>query len=494
MGAGWIIGWRAVSRNIGLVSTLILVRLLQPSDFGLIALASGFITSIDALSAIGVQDALVRSPAVDRQLYNVGFTISVLRGALTALIIAGIAWPTGLFFGDLRLTMVMIVLAAGTLISAFENIGIVDFRRDLTFRKEFDMQVWSRIFGAITTVAAAAIWQSYWALIAGIAVSRVLRLIQSYTLSAYRPSFGLSGWRRIIGFSLWTWAQSLLYQARDRSDSIVIGRYLGTDQIGVFSVGSELGLLPATEVAEPLGRALFSGFAALQGSSLGIANMFLGAVSLGMTLVIPASLGISMIADPLVRFALGEKWTAAIPIVQILAVCGTTSVIGQTCANLLNATGRPNATFYVIVVTTAVKVIALLAFVPSMGLRGAAAAILFASVMDTVLLLGVTLPHITVSLPTLARKLARPVLATGVMTLVLWQLGMAWTPSTGSTGFEYGADACLRSAIGALCYSIALAGAWFTAGRPDGAEQFALSLVIGMWNRLRQRTLETSRP
>ena len=90
MGAGWIIAWRFATRNLGLLSTLILVRLLQPSDFGLVALATGFINSVDALSAIGVQDALVRAPGLDRNLYDTGFGLSVLRGCLTALAIAAL--------------------------------------------------------------------------------------------------------------------------------------------------------------------------------------------------------------------------------------------------------------------------------------------------------------------------------------------------------------------------------------------------------------------
>src|SRR6185312_7861022 len=235
IGAGWIIAWRVATRNLGLLSTLILVRLLAPTDFGLVALATGFISSVDALSAIGVQDALVRDPSADRDMYDTGFCLAILRGVLTALIVTAIAWPVGNFFSDPRLTVVMLALAVGTLISAFENIGIVDFRRDLAFRKEFDMQFRSRIVGVVTTIATAAIWHSYWALIAGILANRIARLAQSYSLSPYRPGLTLRAWRRIIGFSLWAWAQTMLYQARDRSDSIAVGRFMGAADVGAFS-------------------------------------------------------------------------------------------------------------------------------------------------------------------------------------------------------------------------------------------------------------------
>lgn len=486
-GASWIIAWRIVTRNIGLLSTLILVRLLQPSDFGLIALATGFISSVDALSAIGVQDALVRAPSLDRDMYDTGFALSMLRAMLTAALVALIALPVGHFFADPRLTVVMIALSAGTLLSGFENIGIIDFRRELAFRKEFNMQVWSRVIGAASTITVAAVWHSYWALVAGILAYRMVRLTQSYLISNYRPHFSLRAWRKIAGFSLWTWAQTLLYQARERSDSIAIGHLLGTASIGEFSVGLELGLLPVTELVEPLGRALFSGFASLQNGSGALAAMFRGAIGLGLTFVLPAGIGISMVADPMVRLCLGEQWVSAVPVVQIVAIGGTVSIFTQSCANLLNAVGRPHVTLYAGAASTAVKVVALLTLVPTFRLPGAALALSISGGADLILLLALTLPVIRLSLPQLGASTVRPIVATVAMGLVLWQMGMAWTPSKGTGVVHLASDAAGRCLLGALCYGLVLVSLWVASGRPDGAERFALRYLANCWHGTRRR-------
>jgi lipopolysaccharide exporter len=487
MGAGWIIAWRMVSRNLGLVSTLILVRLLLPSDFGLIALASGFINSVDALSAIGVQDALVRAPEPDRDMYDAGFSLSILRGVMTALVVAAIAWPVGDFFADQRLTVVMLALSVGTLLGAFENIGIVDFRRDLVFGKEFNLNFWPRIIGVVVTVSTAAIWHSYWALVTGLLFARMVRLPLTYWMSSYRPHFGLRAWRKIIGFSLWTWALSMLYQVRERSDSMVIGRLLGATQVGVFSVGAELGSLPTTELVEPLNRVLFSSFASLHNAAEGLESMFLGAVGLGFLLILPAGIGISMVADPMVRLTLGEHWVTAVPVVQIMAVGGTAAIFTLSCGTLLNAVGRPGTVFYLAIVPTLVKVIALLALVPYFGLPGAAVALLLSALVDLVLFLWATLPRIGVSLLQLAERMVRPAIATVVMVAVLWRLDMAWTPSTAPDVIGLWKDAGARSAVGGASYGIVLLATWFTAGRPDGAERFALRIANDIWKRVRRR-------
>ena len=313
-GAGWIIAWRVATRNIRLVRrTLILVRLLQPADFGLVALATGIISSVDAISAIGVQDALVRAPDLDAaRCASTGFGLSIVRGILTALLIAVIAWPLAGFIGDGRLTIVMLALSAGSVISAFENIGIIDFRRDVAFRKEFDMQLWSRVVSAAATILR----RGDLAFLLGadrrdphLPPSPAAPELHHVALPAARHIRLVAADHRVLALELGEHDPGT--DSKAFFESMVIGRLLGTMQVGVFSVGLELGSLPTTEVVEPLGRALFPGFASLHNASQGLAKMFLGAVGMGLMLVLPAGIGISMVADPMVRLCLGRRWLMA---------------------------------------------------------------------------------------------------------------------------------------------------------------------------------------
>jgi lipopolysaccharide exporter len=233
-----------------------------------------------------------------------------------------------------------------------------------------------------------------------------------------------------------------------------------------------------------LGRALFSGFASLHNASEGLAGIFLGAVRLGLMLILPAAFGISMVADPMVRFCLGDHWLAAVPVVQIMAIGGATAIVTHACGNLLNAVGRPNVTFYVGAVSTLVKLIGLLFLTRYFGLPGAAFVGVIANNIDLVLMLRLTLRRIGVSPWQLAACAVRPTVATAAMVAALWQLGMAWTPGSGRNILEYVTDAGIRSVLGAACYGMVLAGLWFAAGRPDGAERFALTLLQGIWRRI----------
>src|SRR6266567_9263144 len=102
-GAGWVIGWRMSTRLLGLMNTLVLVRLLAPADFGLVALGNSFAVAVDMLSGLGVEDAIIRQKSPRQDVYNTGFTINLLRGLATASIIAGISIPVARFFSEPRL-------------------------------------------------------------------------------------------------------------------------------------------------------------------------------------------------------------------------------------------------------------------------------------------------------------------------------------------------------------------------------------------------------
>lgn len=482
-GAGWVIAWRLATRNIGLISTLILVRLLDPTDFGLIALATGFISAAEAVSSVGVADALIRERNPDRAMYDTAFTLSVLRGVLTAALILGFAVPVASFFSEDRLVPIMLALSVGMLVISVENIGIIDFRRDLAFHKEFQLQVWSRLASVATTITMAFILRNYWALIAGALVGRVIRVILSYAMSPYRPRFTLVAWRRLAGFSLWTWGVAVMIQARDRSDHAIVGRILGTDAVGTYAVGHEVGTMTTTELVEPVNRALFSGFASLQDTAQKPSVMYLGAVGVSAAIVVPAGVGISMIADPLVHLILGAQWTGVIGVIEVISVASTVSLLTSIGTAYLTATGGVHMTFWLLVQSFVVRVPLMIACITQWGLVGAAVGAGLSLVIDQCFGLWAVLPRIGIRIGQLAAALWRPVTASAGMAGALLLGGMAWRHATDLTTMGLILDLATRSMAGAATYLSVLAALWFLSGRPDGAERHILTMIR---NRLRR--------
>jgi lipopolysaccharide exporter len=475
-GVGWVVGRRVVTRLFGLVSTLALTRLLVPADFGLVAIAASFVGALDALSQVGVEDALIRAASADAATYSTAFTMNVIRGVATGLLVAVTAVPLSQFFGDPRLANVLFALAVAIACEGATNIGAVDFRRDFAFHKEFVLIMLPRLAGSVVAVSVGVIFHSYWALVAGMLTTRALKIIASYTMHPFRPFITLKAWRALVGYSLWTWAISIAFLLRDRSDSLVIGRLLGPGPVGTFSLGVEIATLPVTEFAEPLNRACFPTFSAARRIDASPAEAYLRVIGSSTLLMLPAGIGVSLVAAPLVRLAFGPQWLAAIPVVQVIGIAAALSAFGNTSMVLLGAHAVLGAIFRMVTVGMAVRVALLVVLVGKFGLLGGAIASAIGIATEQVLVTGAALRHFKVKRASFIALVWRPACATAVMAAVLIQSGFASAHAATRSG-RLGMELGTTTLVGAAIYVAALGLIWLAAGRPAGAEADALGLL-----------------
>ena len=269
IGATWLVAWRFVTRGLGVVSTLALARILTPADFGIVAMATIFSSVVDALSQLGLQDALVRHPKDGRALFDTAFTLQLFRALAVAAVLAAGAPLASWWFNESRLVPVLLVLAALAATSGLENVGIAEFRREMRFDKQFALLLVPRLLQVAITIPLAFALQNYWALLIGIAVSRLARVVATYAVHPYRPKLGLAGWRELASFSLWTWASSMASVVWDRCDPVILGPVLGPTGLGLYLLAYETAILPVSELIAPAADALFAGFASAHKASLG---------------------------------------------------------------------------------------------------------------------------------------------------------------------------------------------------------------------------------
>lgn len=480
-GAGWVIGFRMVTRLLGLASTLTLVRLLGPGDFGLVALASSFAQAVDAFVNLSPHEAVIRERAPDRAMYNTAFTMSLLRGLVTAAVVAAGAWQVAGFFHEPRLAPVLLALALSTLIGSVENIACVDFARNFQFHKEFKLWTTPRVVQVVATVGFALIWPSYWALVFGILTGRTLRTVLSYVMRPYRPRLTLAAWRRITGFTMWSWGIYVVSMLRDRVGTILVGRFFSPAGVGIYSLGGEIASLPSSELVEPLCRACFPSFSQLRHSGIGVAQTYLRLLGATALLVLPAGVGIAMVADPLVRVAFGPNWLAAIPIIQILGIGACIGALGGITGTLFSAYGMLRTTFLTTLTGGLVSAALLLALLPGGTLVTAALVGLAVGTCEQAATVGIAMRRFHVRPMQLARALWRSVLGVAVMGGALVWLGLGLAPAPAAPWHRMLGTA----AAGAVIYTLTIGLAWLAAGRPDGPERDLIALAGGIARRFR---------
>ena len=364
-----MVAFRIFSRLLGLAGTLVVARLLTPADFGVVAVASTITAATDSVTEVGVQDTLIRLKGNQAHLYNAGFSIQMIRALVSGLALAIIAQFAGQWFGEPRLKPVLLTLAVVYSVAGLENIGVVEFRRLLRFNAEFLLSAIPRLAGFIVTVITAVTLRSYWALVLGIATTKLVRLIYSYRAHPYRPRFGLHGWRDLAGFTFWTWMSALAYIVWNRADAIIIGSGLGAAKLGIIVMASDVAQLPTSELLAPIGAVLFTALAAARNDGSNPITMAFPIASMLLMILAPMAIIVSAVSGDLVAVLLGPEWRDAQTLIAILACLGLLGPFTYVSSVALTADSRLKLNFTIVIVSSMVKIALLSAAVRTGDMR-----------------------------------------------------------------------------------------------------------------------------
>lgn len=474
VGAAWMIAARVADRTIGFISVAILARVLVPADFGLIAMATAIVALVETLGAFSFDWALVRDPNLDRSKLDTAWTLRMLVGVALATLIALAGHAAIPFYDEPRLGAIALLLAGVFIVSTSENIGTVYFRRELAFDKEFVLRFCGKIAGFATTVPAAFILRSYWALLLGIVAQRTTVVLLSYFMHPYRPKFDLSRSRSLLGFSMWLQLNSILDLARTRLPDFILGRLAGAQSVGLYSVANEIAHLPSTELIAPINRAVFPGYARQVLDKGPLAETFLNVVGLVWVIALPAALGIAAVAPLLVAVLLGQQWLNVIPILQVLSLAAVGFVLCTNVSYVFLAVGRPRLTAAMNLTTALLFVPGLIYLTHRYGAVGAA----YAYGLTALLILPVNYGAVCALLELRVWRIAavtwRPLSAALIMS---WAVRSLPAPEPTAGSLQLLPALATNVLAGAVVYVLALATLWLIAGRPAGAEQAILDFL-----------------
>jgi len=467
-----MVGLRLSITALGIVSTMALARILAPADFGLVALATSMIAALEILTSFRLDVALIQNRSATRAEYDSAWSLNLIFSATLGLLVCLGATPAAQFFHEPRLSAVMLVLAASTFASGLENIGVVNFRKDLNFRREFAYSLSRKIASVSVGVSAAVMFRSYWALVAGIVSASATGLAASYLMHPYRPRWSLVSARALFGFSKWLLLDNALYFLRHRSVNFLIGRISGTGALGLFSLAYELGTTANTNLAAPVERALLPGYARMATGLDALQGTYLATSGLTALLIVPVAVGIAAVAPLLVPVMFGPKWLTATPLLQVIGVASSISLLGSGSASICLSLGRPRLVVWLSGSYVIALLVSLALLLPHFGPLGAAWS--FAIAAGTALPLQLLLLRLALKL-TVNRWIAevwRSVAAVVVMHLVVTILLHRLAPAAGTASQALQLLAAV--AVGALCFVAIVMLLWRLNGRPDGPETTVL--------------------
>ncbi len=474
-GIGWMMLLKLVMQSLGLISTLILVRLLSPQDFGLVAMAMVFIAIMDIFSSFSFDVVLIQKQTAERKHYDTAWSFTLIFHLISALILLAIAYPASLYYEEPRVTNLIVILAVGLVITGFENIGVVDFRKNMEFDKEFRFRLIKKVAAFSVTIPLAFYWQNYWALIVGMLTAKITGLVLSYVMSSYRPRFDLSARSELMHFSKWLFFSNIFYAFRMRGADLIIGKVSGARALGLFSISYELSNLPSTELVAPINRVVFSAYSKLAGDLEAMRRGYLSVIGLIALVIIPAGVGIAACARLLVPILLGDKWVDATQLISILSFYGVLAALQTNVASVYIALGKPKILTWLhllhLVVLLAVAVPAILSY----GVLGAAWSYLGVALVLLPINYAVMFKTISLAPTRFLSQLWRPVISAALM---YFSVNTVSTRFFDTSGGEPGFIQLLAVIVlGAAVYTVLVVSLWLLSKKPPGAESYVLNVI-----------------
>ncbi|GIK83288.1 MAG: lipopolysaccharide biosynthesis protein [Alphaproteobacteria bacterium] len=468
-GAALYIAMRWFDRSIGVVSTIVLARLLTAADFGIVALASIALGLAVVLLDLGINLTVVQRRNIDRDELDTAWTLRLLQNVAVAAVLALSSPWVADYYHDPRLAPVIVTLAFAYLLDGLTGLGPIVFQKRQEYAREVAFFMAKRAIGFAATVVLALWLRSYWALVVGTVLSNVAGVVLSYVMHPAAPRFTLSRWRDFLGASSWLTIRAIGSFATSQLDKLVVGRRDGPTMLGAYSLADQISAMPASELLAPTSRALFPAMAASQEDRPKLRRIYLSALGIQCSLALPASVGLALVAADMVPVVLGEKWGQAVPLMTALALAYGANSLTSAGNYLMVSLGDFRTQAVLQWAMAAVLAALIFAAFPQSGANEIAwfrVALGGLGIVAVAALVRRRLPIVTFA--DMLRQTARPVIATAVMSVAV--AGVQYAGGTLSTWLRLVAEV----ASGAVVYAAALAGLWHLAGRPDGAERWAL--------------------
>lgn len=418
--------WSAAAKLVGQVMTwavtIVVIRLLEPKDYGIIAMALIFKDVMMMFNEMGLGAALIQRTTVNRHLLRQTLTLVLIGNILFALIMFFGAWPAAQFFGEPALVPVMQVLAIQFIIGAFEAIPVAMMERELDLKRKSIVFLTAQVAASVVTLAFAwhgfGVWSLVWGSLAGAVVRSVLSNFARPCPLV--PSFDLRGMKDLLSFGGLVSVERLLWYFSNRADIFIVGRLMGTRSLGIYSVAMELSTLIMTKTGEILYTVSFPAFSSIKHDLAQVSLYFMKAVRIMSFAAFPLFWGLSAVAPETVQLLLGEKWEEAGPILQLLCLIVPLRMLVNLLPPVLQGIGRPGRSVMNLVYSILLLPVAFWVGADNGGLIGVCIAWLAMYPLAMLLMLRNALPLIGLPIRTFAIALLPSLSGAAVMYAAVW--------------------------------------------------------------------------
>jgi O-antigen/teichoic acid export membrane protein len=346
-GLAWKFASQVFLQGSRIVVAVVLARLLSPHDYGLATMVLVFSSLVLVFSDVALGAALIQRRRLSEQDRSTVFWASLAVGAGFTLLGVAMSGPIASFYGEPKVRPLFAALSLGFFVNSLATTQEALLVREMRFRSlELRMMIGTAA-GAAAGISVATAGYGAWAIIVQQLAIAAVSTALIWIVSPWRPRFvfSLVSLRDLGSFSGNVFGQRLLYYLHRNADNLLIGRFVGAAALGAYGFAYNVMLVPFSRVAGPLQEVLFPTFSRMQDEPERMAGIWIRATRLVATISIPCLLGLTIVAPDFVHVALGGRWHAAGPLIQILAWVGLLQSLQTLNSNILQALDRTATLF-----------------------------------------------------------------------------------------------------------------------------------------------------
>ena len=415
-GVFWTGGGQVLRQIIQVIASVALARLLTPDDFGLLGMTFVFMGVAQLFADFGIGAAIVQYHRVDRIVLSSCFWANTAVAVLIAVLLALAAPFIGSLYGDRRITPLLIVLSFSLVLYGIVVVPRATLLKEMAFAQVAKAQVIGSLIGAVAAVAMA--WRGFgvWSLVMQPIVGSAVGMAIVILYAGWLPHFEFS-WektRELARFSAGVLGSDLLNYANRNTDNLLIGKYLGSGQLGYYSMAYQIMLYPLSQVSSVMVKVLFPTLSRLQGDMHRFRQAYLRSVSAIALITFPMMLGLFAVSRDFVVVVFGEKWLPMLPVVDVLCWVGMIQSIGTTLGAIYLSMGRIRSAFRLTLFSTPIFIASFVLGLP-WGIRGVALGYAIASIALFYVGLSIAFSIVELKFRDFHRALAKPLVASLLM-------------------------------------------------------------------------------
>lgn len=366
-----------VKRLVQLLTFVVLARLLDPSDFGVVALATVFIAFITVIQESGFAQAIIQREDLDDLHLDTAVWFSLTLGALFMVVLNVVAAPVSGLLDSARLEPVLRLLSLTFVLTGLKSTPTAILQRQMRFKVLALRDTLAAVAGGLTGVLMALNDSGVYALVGQQLAQATVAVIALWTASRWRPAprFSWRHFRQLYSFGVKVLGINVMGLVGRQSDNLLIGAFLGNVALGVYTVGYRILTMFTEMFIYTLSRVTRPTFARLQTEPERLRRALYASSRMSGFVAFPVFLGISAVAPEVVEVFFGARWADAVPVMRILGFVGALHAIAYLLGSVMVAMGRPDVSLRLSLVNAGLNVIGFAtAIAAGWGIIGVAAA------------------------------------------------------------------------------------------------------------------------